>query len=746
MSSWKKKLIFGAMIAAIGLLLVLVPQTRFLEQEIGLPILFKLRGQKAPPSDVLIVTLDKDSAEQFQLPPEPDTWPRSLHAELVDHLMTHNVQAIAFDLHFHRSRSRQNDRIFARALQRAGRVVLCECLKTEKVQAGMYTAQIERPDPPVQILQQNAAAVAPFPLPKVPVKVAQYWTFKTSAGEKPTLPVTAFQVFALEYYEHLRALLKDVSPDLVRELPANSSDILSAGNLLPTVRDLRELFNRHPSLAPKMLKELSRSQRFSNDEHGRRILNSLIKMYQSPENLFLNYYGPPGTIETVPYYRVLQGNQSLAQGHKPTQLQGKAVFVGLSTNLRPEQQDGFYTVFSQSSGVDISGVEIAATAFANILEDNHVQPLPVAWILVLVAAWSFVCALLCWPLNTLRSAAGGGALCAVYTIGAQQAFASNALWLPLIIPVCIQFPLALSWGILWTFRETHREKQSFSKALGRYLPPDMVDRLAKEKHEEGTTAQIVHGTCLITDAGQYTTLSEQMSPQELNAFMKRYYETLFRPIKEQRGTVINIIGDSMLAVWTSASPDMSIKRKACLAALNIPSSAEGLHPAFPHVSLTTRIGMHSGEIFLGDVGAMDHYEYRPSGDIVNTASRLEGLNKLLGTRVLVSEAVLSQVDDFLVRELGVFLLAGKSKPIAVFELLCLLEAADQQLKEFCEIFQAGVEAFKQQSFSKATELFSKAQHACPGDGPSQFYSAFCKEYEQNMPDDNWDGVICIESK
>ncbi|MFO7876162.1 MAG: CHASE2 domain-containing protein [Desulfovermiculus sp.] len=304
MSSLRRKLALGLKISAIGFLLVLVPQIRSLEQEIGLSILFMLRDQQDPPSDVLIITLDKDSAQHFNFPAEPDMWPRSLHAELVDSLISQGVKAIAFDLHFKRPQSLDNDQLFAAAMQRAGNVVLCECLKTEKLQIGMHTAQIEKPDPPLQVLQKSASAVSPFPLPKVPARVFQYWTFKTSAGDKPTLPVAAFQVFAIEYYNDFFDLLKKFAPDQVRNLPTNTEDILTADNLLPTIGMLREVFIQDPSLSPKMLKELSRSQDVSNyDERGHQILRALIKMYQSPESPFLNYYGAAGTMTTVPYYQ-----------------------------------------------------------------------------------------------------------------------------------------------------------------------------------------------------------------------------------------------------------------------------------------------------------------------------------------------------------------------------------------------------------------------------------------------------------
>jgi adenylate cyclase len=90
-------------------------------------------------------------------------------------------------------------------------------------------------------------------------------------------------------------------------------------------------------------------------------------MYQGPQERYLNYYGPPGTIQTVSYYKILQAQVDSPGAAGPHDLTGKVVFIGLSEQLRPEEKDGFYTAFSQRNGLDISGVEIAATAFANLL-------------------------------------------------------------------------------------------------------------------------------------------------------------------------------------------------------------------------------------------------------------------------------------------------------------------------------------------------------------------------------------------
>ena len=110
--------------------------------------------------------------------------------------------------------------------------------------------------------------------------------------------------------------------------------------------------------------------------------------------------------------------------------------------------------------------------------------------------------------------------------------------------------------------------------------------------------------------------------------------------------------------------------------------------------MPTRVGVHSGQIFIGNIGAGDHYEYGPTGDTVNTASRMDGLNKYLGTEVLGSEEIVDGIDGLLKREVGKFMLKGKAEPMVVHELLGSLEDADDKRKKSCEIFAAALGAFR----------------------------------------------------
>jgi adenylate cyclase len=134
------------------------------------------------------------------------------------------------------------------------------------------------------------------------------------------------------------------------------------------------------------------------------------------------------------------------------------------------------------------------------------------------------------------------------------------------------------------------------------------------------------------------------------------------------------------------------------------------------------------------------------GDIVNTASRIEGLNKVVGTGTLVSDEVIRQLDRFLSRELGRFKVAGKIKPVVVHELLGRLEECDASKINLCAAFAEAREAFKRRSWDEAIEKFQQIIVKFGDDGPSRFYLKLSDDYKKIPPAEPWDEVIRIEKK
>ena len=747
-----KAILLGLLTGVAGLALSPFHFVLNLEENIGLGLLFKLRGVQQAPIDAVVVSIDKESSEKLNLPDNPDKWPRSLHAQLTEALAQEGARVIAFDLHFVEPRSLQDDNQFAEALRKAGDVVLCEPLKLKEVPLSGgrgYDAaahNIVTVMQPLEIFSRSAVATAPFTLPRIPFKVSQYRTFDTGAGDVPSMPVVALQLFTAEVYGDFVHLLQKVSPDRMGELPSDIKSATETIGIKEVIRTIRKFFENEPRISEKILKELEISDTLSGDLRKKGLIKSLLRMYGGGDSRYINFYGPPGTVTTIPYYQALQSGKSNV-AEKKTDFKGKAVFVGLSEVLLAERKDSFYTVFSQANGTFIGGVEIMATAFSNLLAGDPVKRAGTGAFFLIILLGGIFLGVLCRMLPLSLAAAGTAVFCLIYLAAAEYQFKHYHTWYPIVVPLFLQAPVAFVGATVWNYVDTSKELKNVRSAFGHYLPEDVVNQMAKDVSHIKTGSKVIYGICLFTDAQQYTTLSETLEPHELSGLMNRYYETMFKPVKLHGGVISGVTGDSMLALWVAARSEAGLKKKACNAAIDIDRALRQFRqkPA-DTVKLVTRVGLHCGKIMLGSIGALDHYEYTPMGDIVNTASRMEGLNKYLGTNVLVSSDIIDELDGFLYREAGTFRLKGKAKPIVAYELIGLRETSEEKQIRACDVFAEALSAFREQSWDEAKEKFSQVIEILGKDGLSVFYMNMCERYKENQPVESWGGVIHMEDK
>lgn len=662
------------------------------EQNLGLQWLFTWRGPVPAPSEVVVVAIDEASAQSLGLAARPRDWPRHLHAELVGALGRAGASVICFDLSFETpSRTPQDDTAFAAAMAQAGNVLLTESVQTETIVLPGADGRplgemvVERAMPPLPMFQDAALAHLPFMLPKA-ARVDRYWTFQSQASDRPTLPVRAFEV-------HVQRVAET--------LPAPQRQRLAA-----VLADVRA----------------------------------------GPGSRYLNFYGPPRSIRTQPYAQVL--GAARGDGLDPAQWRGKAVFVGYSARSATGQdllRDDYRTVYSPPDAVETNGVEIAATAFANLLEDRPVRRAGGGAQLAVLMGGGLLLGVGCRRLRPRGAALFAAGLAAAWLAAACGAFTSAAWWLPFVVPLGLQLPLALTGAIGLNNRELQAERERVRAALGHYLPDAVVEQLTRQPYpgSPGSAARdaVVFGTCLATDAERYTTLAEAMPPAPLTALLNRYYAHLFVPVERRGGSVIDVVGDAMVAVWARADhdaaadrqPDPAQRAAACRAALDIVTALERARGGTDaQAALPTRFGLHAGEMLIGSVGASGHFEYRAVGDIVNTASRLQGLNKRLGTRVLASDITvqdLGAADGLHLRPLGDFLLAGKSRPVAVIELRAAPATPDHAADDaaFDAEFAQALAHHAAQRWGEAAERFDALARRRPEDGPSRFYATRCRE-------------------
>lgn len=755
MSDWRNRFVLGLLVGFIGVVVSLTPLGSELEENVGLSWLFQLRGTVSPPAGVVVVAIDKASSLRLGLPNMPSLWPRNLHARLIENLSKAGAQVIAFDLRFDTPGNvPENDTELAEAMKNAGNVVIVERLDQEELftdeVSGAYSGgSIQKPALPLPIIAEAAVAHTAFPLPRTS-RVNDYWVFRNSAGDSPTLPAVVLQLVALHAYDDFIRLLSKTSTSQAAQLPIDKK----ATEVEDLILTLRGIFMNEPGIAQHMLMELNRDSNI--DQRNKKIIRSLISLYAGTEMRYLNFYGPPRTVHTVPYNEALQVSEGSTPTSAATDFKDKVVFVGFSAATQPEQdriRDDYHTVFSRPDGLYISGVEIAATAFANLLEDRSIQQLTSGSSLVMIFLWGFAIALGYATVShrSLTTLAGGLiclsiSLALIYIFVAYYQFKHAGIWLPIIVPLLIQVPIALAGTLSLKYHGSRQEYKALKKAFGKFLPERVVAELTKNADPVSARNQLVYGTCLATDAEMYTALAETMNPVELGVLMNDYYATMFGPVSEHKGIVSDVVGDAMLAIWAASAEDEFLRKKACLASLEIIDAVDRFNKVEGRPRLPTRIGLHSGEMFLGTVGALNHYEYRAVGDMVNTTNRIQGLNKYLGTHLLASAKVVEGLDDFLTRPMGAFLLAGKTASVYIVELMTRKQDASREQIWLCEIFAYAMRLYDLREWPGGCHNFSEILRAFPDDGPAKFYLKRCQDYRQLAPVGPWDASIRIDGK
>lgn len=745
MPDLKKSIVFILIMGFIGLLTAIAPFMFALEEKIGLDLLFQLRGPRQPPAGVLVVALDRQSCKKMNLPMQPRKWPRTVHARLIDRLRMAGAKVIVFDMIFNEEQSAETDQVLADAIDRAGNVILTQSIIDETMpvtdQSGRASAyiNIEKIVPPIDLLSQAALAQAPFAVPKVPIKLSRFWTFKPSAGDVPAMPVMAFHAYAGQAFCILQATLKQGTMKTRKSRPESiPQTCVPAKGWQNAIEMLRTRFQKQPpSRADIDAVIQGQSPTIANQ------LRSLIQLYSRDNSRYIDFYGPAQTVPTIAYHRLMALSESdLAQ----LNLRGKAIFVGQTESYWPKAKDGFYTVYADEAAMDISGVEIAATAFANLLENRSIVPLTLPMHIILLILWGILAATASLRLPTSLSTGAILAGSGLYLAFAHILFGRSGIWYPIVAPLFLLSPLAFFSAVIWRYIITSDERRTIREAFGYYLPNHVVDQLSRNVQSLRSQRQQLYSICLFTDAGNYTGLSESMDPDSLTSLMNQYYETIFRPIRSNGGVVLQVIGDAVLALWTAPAPDPLLRRKACLAALDIAEAVAEFNRRPDIQALPTRIGMHAGQVVLGNIGAIDHYEYRPVGDIVNTASRMEGLNKQLQTGILASEVTVENIDGVATRYIGQFVFTGKSTPIKVYELLPPDTRKATAHQTAAEAFAQALHIFEQQSWQAAHAAFEQVLAIDPSHGPAHFYCQWCQQYQQTPPEAPWDGAIHLKQK
>ncbi len=268
------------------------------------------------------------------------------------------------------------------------------------------------------------------------------------------------------------------------------------------------------------------------------------------------------------------------------------------------------------------------------------------------------------------------------------------------------------------------------RSFSRYIPKEVVKQLIEQGHEITLGGENKEVTIFFSDITDFTKISETLSPEQINLMLADYFEILSNIILANHGTIDKYLGDGIMAFWGAPEHLSNPTATACLTALVCQHQLTLFNQHQMEVGapvLFTRIGINIGQAIIGNIGTTERMNYTALGDIVNTTSRLQSLNKDYRTKIIIGEKAARLVEtEFLIRPLDYVEIRGKKGKERVFELVGIFEGppelcvTDAQ-KELCTAFAQAYEAYHAGKFEEAKTLFSAIQAKFPEDYPTLLY-------------------------
>ena len=289
------------------------------------------------------------------------------------------------------------------------------------------------------------------------------------------------------------------------------------------------------------------------------------------------------------------------------------------------------------------------------------------------------------------------------------------------------------------------------KAFRLYLPSVLVKQLIESGESIEIGGKERDLTLFFSDIADFTTISEKCPPEDLMLQLSEYFDAMTNIIEKEKGTVDKFIGDAVMAFWGAPLPNENHPLGACHSALQCQRQIKKLNTKWEKEGKKqyhTRIGIHSGPVTVGNIGAKQRMNYTVLGDGVNLASRLEGVNKIYKTDIIISHSTYIQVKEFFeCRILDQIAVKGKDESINIYELLTESDSLEaKKFADFANQFQNIYEFYLKREWQKAKTLFQEFAKEFADDHVCQLYIKRCDKYIKEEPSASWNGANKLNSK
>ncbi|MFV8258211.1 CHASE2 domain-containing protein [Bdellovibrio bacteriovorus] len=412
---------------------------------------------------------------------------------------------------------------------------------------------------------------------------------------------------------------------------------------------------------------------------------------------------------------------------------------------------GLYDLRNTPLEANYPGPELHLTMLANLFDKHFLKQWnqEAQWLPVVLFAGGTALAVAWALLGSLSSLLGFVVF--ILALGALDLwlFIKNNLLVHSFLIYACAF---VGFGAIQVFKyfTEEKKKKELKSTFSKYVSPAVVDELLKDAANLKLGGRRERMTAFFSDVRGFTTISEKLPPEELSRVLNLYLTPMTDIVFKNSGTLDKYMGDAIMAFFGAPVKDPNHAAHACRCALESLVKLKELQKEFsdkglPHIDIG--IGINTGEMSVGNMGSNIVQNYTVMGDSVNLASRLEGINKEYGTRIVISEFTYNDVKSaFTAREIDRVRVKGKLEPVRIFELVCE-GPAKNKTAELMTSFQSGYELYHQKRFAEAKEVFEKAQSNWGSEEPvSELYIERCQEYLDSPPPQDWDGVYVMKTK
>ncbi len=442
-----------------------------------------------------------------------------------------------------------------------------------------------------------------------------------------------------------------------------------------------------------------------------------------------------------PGYRYYSAADILAQRIPAAELENTIVLVGTTA---PGLLDLRVTPVARS----YPGVEIHANLISGILDDTirYAPAYAHDLTLAVLSVFGVLLALILPRLTPLRGAALSLTLAALVVAGNYWAW-QHKLVFPLATPLVLILGLMLL-NMAWGFFAETRARRQITGLFGQYVPPELVDEMSQDPSRFNMRSESKELSILFSDVRGFTTISESLTPQQLSDLLNEFLGAMTQVIHHRMGTIDKYMGDCIMAFWGAPMDNPNHARDAVLAGMEMQAALTELNKTFVAKGwpeLHVGVGINTGRVSVGNMGSKFRIAYTVMGDVVNLASRLEGITKFYMAPVVVGENTRAALPDMEFIELDLVRVKGKELPVAIFQPLGLQGQVDVATLAAAQRFASTLAAYRAQRWDEAEAILSALQN----ERASKLYTLYLERLahlRDNPPGADWDGVWIYESK